>query len=313
MCDRLRFCMLGMVLSALLCQVLFAGGGDSSGAEEGLVGVLEGKRVAFLGDSITQDGRYVSFVTYYLNRLYPAKEFSIYGLGLGSETVSGLSEEGHAGGAFPRPCLFDRLGPLLEKLKPEVVFACYGMNDAIYQPLDSGRFAAYKRGVRKLVTDCRAAGVGEIFLITPPIYDDEEGVGAAGYDDVLAAYGEWLLSLRSDDLHVIDLHGPMRKARDARAEPLAGDKVHPGDEGHLLMGRVVLDGLGVVVPEEGVETIQGDPMFKLVDRLRRHRWDGWMRHIGYTREKTVEPQALGDSEEEAKRMQEEINVLRGDL
>ena len=76
---------------------------------------LTGKRVVFLGDSITQAGGYVAFTTYYLEKLYPKKDFDILGLGLASETLSGLSEDGHAGGKFPRPCLFERFGRLLER------------------------------------------------------------------------------------------------------------------------------------------------------------------------------------------------------
>ena len=109
---------------------------------------LAGRRVAFLGDSNTQAGGYVNFTTYYLEKLHPKKDFDIIGLGLASETLSGLSEDGHAGGKFPRPCLFERLGRVLEKAKPEVVVACYGMNDGIYVPLnmtDSRRFRRVSR------------------------------------------------------------------------------------------------------------------------------------------------------------------------
>ena len=35
-----------------------------------------------------------------------------------------------------------------------------------------------------------------------------------------------------------------------------------------------------------------------------------MQHIGYTREKTVEPQPLGDTETEAAKMREKIDALR---
>jgi lysophospholipase L1-like esterase len=295
----------------MLIGHLTMGGQEAiTGRDGGLVGLLEGKRVLFLGDSITQDGRYVSFVGYYLNQLFPEKQFNIYSLGLGSETVSGLSEEGHAGGAFPRPCLFDRLGGVLAKLKPEVVFACYGMNDAIYMPLDAGRFAAFKRGVRRLIADCREAGVEEIFLVTPPIYDDSGGEGAKGYDEVLGVYGDWELTLAQAGVRVIDLHGPMRAARDGRAEVFSPDKVHPGDEGHLVMAKVVIEALGVEVPAQAIADVLSDPLYVAVDRLRRHRWDGWMRHIGYTREKTVEPQDLGDTEDVAKAIRQEIDDLR---
>ena len=56
-------------------------------------------------------------------------------------------------------------------MKPDVVFACYGINDGIYQPLDEERFTAFKGGVTRLIGQCQAAGVKNIFLVTPPIYD----------------------------------------------------------------------------------------------------------------------------------------------
>src|SRR5262245_40887406 len=179
---------------------------------------LAGKRVVFLGDSNTQAGGYVAFVTYYLERLHPAKDFDIIGLGLASETLSGLSEDGHAGGKFPRPCLFERLGRLLDKAKPEIVFACYGMNDGIYQPLDDGRFRAFKHGVTKLIEQCTKAGVKEVYLITPPIYDFVPKGDEFNYDAVLTTYAKWEAELKISRVRVIDLHTAMRKARDARNE-----------------------------------------------------------------------------------------------
>ncbi len=179
---------------------------------------LAGKKIVFLGDSITQGGGYISFASYYLNRLYPRKNFDIYPLGLSSETLSGLSETNHAGGKFPRPCLFERLGRLLERTKPDVVFACYGINDGIYQPLDDGRFTAFKNGVNKLIAQCQAAGVKNILLITPPIYDATTPPGGFNYDGVMTAYAAWELTLKMPGVQVIDLHTAMRKARDARTE-----------------------------------------------------------------------------------------------
>src|SRR5436190_11862860 len=162
----------------------------------GEVDAIAGKRVVFLGDSITQAGGYVAFITYYLERLHPDKDFDVLGLGLASETLSGLTEEGHAGGKFPRPCLFERLGRLLDKAKPEVVFACYGINDGIYLPLDTDRSAAFQKGVRKLIEQCRGAGVKRLFLITPPIYDHTPKAGEFDYDAVLAEYAKWQAGLK---------------------------------------------------------------------------------------------------------------------
>ena len=271
---------------------------------------LAGKRIVFLGDSITQAGDYISFTSYYLQKLHPALEFDIYSLGLSSETLSGLSEDGHAGGRFPRPCLFERYDRLLEKLKPEVVFACYGINDGIYQPLDDERFAAFKTGVGKLIEKSKAAGAGTIFLITPPIYDASPKEGEFHYDSVMTAYAEWEMTIRQPGVHVIDLHSAMRKARDARDEVYSKDKVHPGAEGHLFMAQSILNGLGIQVPDEGLAQIQDDPLFKEVNQVRKLRANSWMQHVGYTREKTVAPQPLGNSEAEIARIQAKIDTIR---
>jgi len=275
-----------------------------------LVDAIAGKKTIFLGDSITQAGAYVSFTSYYLQRLYPDQNFEIYPLGLASETLSGLSEDGHAGGRFPRPCLFERLGRVLEKVEPEVVFACYGINCGIYQPLDEKRFTAFKAGVGRLIKDCKAAGVEQIVIVTPPIYDVTVKEGEFNYDSVMTAYAAWETTINEEGVHVIDLHSAMRKARDARSEVFSKDKVHPGNEGHLFMATAILKGLGVAVPIADLATVQNDPLFKRIDHLRSHRSQQWMKHIGYHREKLVEPQPLGETKKEVAQMQAGIDALR---
>jgi len=271
---------------------------------------LSGKRVVFLGDSNTQAGGYINFTTYYLEKLYPKKDFDILGLGLASETLSGLSEDGHAGGKFARPCLFERLDRVLEKAKPEVVFACYGMNDGIYRPLDKNLADAFQKGVTKLIEKCRKAGAKQIYLITPPIYDFAPKKDQFNYDTVLTEFARWEMGLKMDGVTVIDLHSAMRKARAARTTPFSGDKVHPGDDGHLLMAHTVLAALGVKPLNESVAKIKADPMFKLVEQKRALRSAAWMKHIGYTREKTVAPGPLGTIEADVAKIQERIDSLR---
>lgn len=292
-----------IALSALACRLAMPSFADDAGA-------LDGKKIAFLGDSITQAGQYVGFTAYYLEKLLPKQAFDIYGLGLSSETLSGLSEEGHAGGKFLRPCLFERLGRLLERVKPDVVFACYGINDGLYQPLDDARFAAFRDGVTHLIAQCQAGGVKQIYLVTPPIFDTTTKPGEFNYDSVLSEYAAWERTLNVPGVRVIDLHSAMRMARDARSDAFSKDRIHPGEEGHLLMARTILGGIGVTVPEESIEAIKADPLFKLIEDKRCLRSAGWMKHIGYTREKTVPPQPLGATEDEAAGLQGKIDALQ---
>lgn len=271
---------------------------------------LAGKRVVLLGDSITQAGEYIAFTSYVLERRFPDRRFDLLGLGLASETLSGLSEEGHAGGKFPRPCLFERLGRVLEKTRPEVMIACYGMNDGIYLPLDPVRFAAFQKGVTKLIEQSQAAGVKQIILLTPPIYDFEPKPNEFNYDTVLTEYAKWERELKVPGVRVVDLHTAMRKAREQRTIPFSKDKVHPGEEGHFLIAQTLLDALGVSTRTETLDSIKSDPMFKLVNQKRMLRSSAWMKHIGYTREVKIEPQPLGDVEAEAAKIQEKIEALR---
>ncbi|MEI9893120.1 MAG: GDSL-type esterase/lipase family protein [Chthoniobacter sp.] len=177
-------------------------------ADDFLPGV---QRIVFLGDSITHGGGYVEDFELYLFARYPARKFEVIDIGLSSETVSGLSEEGHAGGKFPRPDLHERLDRALPKTKPGLVFACYGMNDGIYLPLDEARFAKFREGMDWLHDKVTAAGA-QIIHITPPTFHaldarpkpDADGNKPAsllgGYNLVLDRYSAWLVEQRSPGL-----------------------------------------------------------------------------------------------------------------
>lgn len=289
-------------LASLICAVAVLA---ASAAQD-----LAGKKILFLGDSITQGGGYVSFIAYYLDRLNPEKNFDIYSLGLSSETTSGLSEASHMKHGFPRPCVHERLDRVLKTVQPEIVFALYGINDGIYEPLDPVRTKAFQDGILSLVDKCRKAGAKKIYLITPPIYDLTPVSGQFNYDTVMAAYAAWETTLKIEGVEVIDLHTVMRKARDASAEPFSKDKVHPGETGHLLMARTILSGLGVQVPDEPLAKIKADPIYGLVAKRRGLRANAWLRYIGYTREKTVKTDSVEKEEAEAAELQKQIDALR---
>src|SRR5437667_6504798 len=101
-----------ILLSALVGLCL---GSQSGAAEKRAALPAKAKRVIFLGDSITYSGGYVALLEAYFVTRYPGRAIEFINVGLPSETVSGLSEEGHAGGQFPRPDLHDRLGRVIEQ------------------------------------------------------------------------------------------------------------------------------------------------------------------------------------------------------
>ena len=175
------------------------------------------KRIVFLGNSITWQANYVNDVIAYLTVTYPDRHFDFINVGLPSETVSGLSEPRHANGAFPRPDLHERLQRVLSRTKPDLVFACYGMNDGIYMPLDTGRFRKYRDGINWLHAEVVKCGA-QIIHITPPVFDELRG-GDPGYSAVLDTYAKWVLAQRAaQHWEVIDVHFPMKKYLEAHSK-----------------------------------------------------------------------------------------------
>jgi len=248
--------------------------------------LMEADRVVVLGDSITYGGRWVAQFTCWLESA--GFRGTVIDMGLSSETVSGLSEAGHAGGTFPRPDLHERLDRVLRLSRPDVVLACYGMNCGIYEPLDADRFARFREGIERLHDKAEAAGAVIIHL-TPPIYDqrpDQPGPAkTTDYDAVLAAYSRWLLSQRESGWMVIDIHGPMKRALEQARETapetiFCPDAVHPNEAGHWVICRAVLDNFGV--PETWTAP-HAEPLLPLVSKRQNLLRDAYLSAAGHQR------------------------------
>lgn len=275
------------------------------------------ERIVFLGDSITQSGAYVEFIEAALIAQYPDKYYAVIPLGLSSETVSGLSESGHAGGKFPRPDLHERLDRVLLKAKPGLVFACYGMNDGIYFPLSAERSLAFQNGMKKLHDKVTATGA-RIIHLTPPVFDPvpiqsrvlPDGLDAypqpwQGYNQVLDAYSGWLLEQRINGWEVLDIHGPMiaALAEQRKTDPVftfSKDGIHPGREGHLLMAKPVLEAWGLKVRPDGTPDHPAGPaILKAVIAKQALLRPAWLSHTGHQRPGVKPGLPLPEAEEQA--------------
>lgn len=250
------------------------------------------KRILFLGNSITYAGQYVSYIEAYIKLTSKNDRVEFMNLGLPSETVSGLSEPNHADGKFPRPDLHERLQRVLSKTKPDLVFACYGMNDGIYLPFDSSRLKKFQDGIRWLHDTLTASGIPIIFF-TPPVYDDRKG---KDYALVLDKYSQWLLSTRDKEKwRVIDIHFAMKKfLADQRLIDsqfkYAEDGVHPNSTGHWIMARTVLSALGygksanADSPATAFKNFKnGEKVLELIEKRQGIMKDAWLSFTGHSR------------------------------
>jgi pimeloyl-ACP methyl ester carboxylesterase/lysophospholipase L1-like esterase len=248
-------------------------------------------KVLFLGDSITYDGRWTTLVESALrNTAAGADEFQraeFVNMGLPSETVSGLSEQGHAGGKFPRPDLHERLDRVLSAYKPTLIIACYGMNDGIYLPPDPTREAAYQKGITRLKDEATRAGARVIF-ITPPLHQaDKPSPDPARYDAVLDHFAEWLVSRKSEGWDTVDIRPALRasvaaaKAKDPKFV-YAADAIHPGDAGHRFIAEAVCTGLWPLFKLPAKPKLADGQAFRILKErqdLLKHAWLTETKHL----------------------------------
>jgi lysophospholipase L1-like esterase len=283
------------------CRVWFlilviAGGSGVSVNAELPEFLASARRILFLGDSITHAGHYISQLETQLRLRRPGNVPELVNLGLSSETCSGLSEPDHP---FPRPDVHERLDRALDKIQPDVVVACYGMNDGIYYPFSEKRFDAWKNGINRLIEKVQATGA-RLILMTPPPFDPlplrKQGklrpLGSEryaffaiyeDYDDVLSRYAAWIMEQRDRIDLVIDLHTPVNEyiseKRKTNADfTMSPDGVHVNVEGHQVLSTAILSAWGMGkplrVPAE---------MLNLVEQRQRLLHNAWLSDVGHQR------------------------------
>ncbi|WP_437185095.1 SGNH/GDSL hydrolase family protein [Planctomicrobium sp. SH668] len=288
---RLAAMLVGFALSCMNCLSYSVVAADETAFP------LQAKKLLFIGDSITYAGGYVDVIEAQLrlNAVAPLPE--VINLGLPSEGVTGLSEEGHP---FPRPNVHERLERALEKIQPDVVVACFGVNDGIYAPFDKDRFKAYQQGILELIKKVHAANA-KLVLLTPPPFDplpmkksgalkprDAEKFGWTGiyehYDsEVIQPYGQWIRTLGDQVEVVIDVHQPMteyvEKKRQENADfTLSGDGIHFDHEGHEVMAAAILKRWGLPV-----KTISQPELITLVSQRQQLLKNSWLSEVGHLR------------------------------
>jgi lysophospholipase L1-like esterase len=304
-----------------LFSITLFSGAALPAADDFLPGV---RRIVFLGDSITYSGQYVDYFEAFLFTHFSERRFEVINLGLPSETVSGLSEKGHAGGKFPRPTLHERLDRVLAQTKPDLVFACYGMNDGIYKPFAEERFEKFRTGVLSLRQKVAAASA-QIIHLTPPTFDSEPiknrtSPGDAEderpfvqYNEVLDRYSEWLLTQRARGWHVIDVHGPMNRALAEKraANPdfrFAADGVHCDAAGHWIFTREILRDLDQPI-DNFTANARYTELLALVHQRGRLLTDAWLNVIGHERPGMAKGLPLPEAQIKAAELETKIRDL----
>lgn len=201
----------------------------------------DGDRVVFLGDSITEQRLYSTYLETYLLTRFPGWNLKFRNAGWSGDTsylrLRGLPPKE----ALQRDVLF---------FKPTVVTIKFGMNDAGYGGFDQKLFDAHIAGETAIVQQLKAAGARPVILTPNAVEKAEPGDSMPGYNETLQKFaaGTAALAARENVLFVDQFHPYAAainrlRAVDPAMRITAGDSVHPLHPGQLLMTDFILTGM----------------------------------------------------------------------
>ncbi len=221
------------------------------------IALKNGDRVAFYGDSITDNGFYTKYTEAFIRLRYPDLDVKFFNAGVGGDRVSG-------GWMGP---VDERLTRDLFSRKPTVITVMLGMNDGSYQASKPEIENPFKAGYLHIVDRFKKeAPNARVFLIKPSPFDDVTRAPGwpGGYNGVMRSYSDYIDGLsQSNGFSSVDFNGPvvqmLEQAKATNAEQSAkiiGDRVHPGAAGHLVMAQQLLMSWGAT-PIVSAVTIDG--------------------------------------------------------
>lgn len=209
----------------------------------------DGDRVVFYGDSITEQQMYGRDIENFVVTRYPNLKVKFINSGWSGDTASG-------GGGGP---IDVRLKRDVLPYKPTVVTILLGMNDGGYRVGDAATDARYVQNMTHIADVLqKALPKARLVLLTPTFFDRRDRTDSnpndthnyqhpdLDYNRTLIKYGDWLKTFgAARGMSVIDLNAPMAAAtaEGRKTDPnftLAGDGVHPGEVGHLIMASAIL-------------------------------------------------------------------------
>ncbi len=217
-------------------------------------------RIVFLGDSITQQYQYSSYIELYLTTRMPKGNFVFLNAGIGGDTANG------GAGRFQNDVLND---------KPTAITINFGMNDGGYGKFDANRNKQFVDKTRAMLEMAKKAGA-RVALCSPNAVDKRMMNNGAEYVETQKQFYAPLKDLAAEfKIPFADQYTITRVATDAmeKDDPKAAkakpyyDGFHTSPPGGLLMAGIILKELnapsvvssaklevGESKPERGVHT-----------------------------------------------------------
>ncbi|MDB5312041.1 MAG: Arylesterase precursor [Gemmataceae bacterium] len=195
-----------------------------------------GDRVVFLGDSITEQYQYSSYIELYLTTRFPEGNFTFLNAGIGGDTANGGANR------FQAHVLAE---------KPTAVTINFGMNDGGYGKFNPGANKAFVEKTAAMLEMAKKAGV-RVALLSPNAVDRRNKSNGAEYVVTQKQFYAPLKDIAAKyEVPFVDQYAITKAATDRmeQDDPMAKkavpypDGFHTASPGGLLMAHTILTGL----------------------------------------------------------------------
>lgn len=209
----------------------------------------KGDRVAFVGNSITDGGHYHSYIWLYYMTHFPFDEMWMANCGIGGDTSDNILK---------------RLDGDVFSKRPTVLTLTFGMNDTGYyeyngdnaEQFGNGRVAWSHGKYLEIEKRLKALPHTRIVLIGSSPYDDTSKFNKDvfrnknSYMQKIVAFQD--SAARANDWEFLDFNSPMTlinrhyQQSDSTFTICGNDRIHPDNNGHMVMAYLFLKAQGMV-------------------------------------------------------------------
>lgn len=211
------------------------------------LGLKDGDRIIFIGDSITHQCQYTQYVEDFFYTRYPKLHLHFRNAGVSGDRAADA---------------LNRFDDDIASFKPTVATILLGMNDGAYTDFNPELFKTYSDDMIKLLDKLDALKV-RVFLMSPTMFDHQafeqmvakdptkgKNKKPDNYNAVLAYFGKWgQEQARKRGYGFIDLFGPLNKlTTEGRVKDpnftLIADAIHPAGDGQFVMAYSIIEAFG---------------------------------------------------------------------
>ena len=207
-----------------------------------------GDRVAFVGNSITDGGHYHSYIWLYYMTRFPMSRMWMANCGIGGDTAENI---------------LARLDGDVFAKRPNVITLTFGMNDSGYYEYNGDNAEAFgnkqvaksrenflkiERRLKEL-PDTRMVMIGTSPYDQTSTFNDNIFKNKNNYMQRIIAFQD--SAARANGWEMVDFNQPMvdinarEQAKDPKFTLIGNDRVHPDNDGHMVMAYLFLKAQGM--------------------------------------------------------------------